>query len=114
MKQIGKQIATTEDLMALMHQLVGKVHVSTLEAELKEIKKIGTMVDYNDGEGEVPFEYIPMLTPAGMTVIQKFLADSNITCNVDQSSETNETKHKLDELRSKRENVLNINKAVNE
>jgi len=108
----SKQIATTEDLMALMHQLVGKVHISTLEAELKEIAKIGTMVDY--GEGEVPFEYIPMLTPAGMTVIQKFLADSNITCNVDQSSETNETKSKLDELRSKRKNVLNINKAVNE
>jgi len=55
-----------------------------------------------------------MLTPAGMTVIQKFLADSNITCQADQSSETNETKSKLDELRSKRKNILNINKAVNE
>lgn len=108
----SKELGTTEDMMMFMHHLVGRVHISTLLAELSEIDKVGTTVDY--GEGEVPFEYIPTLTPAGLTVIQKFLADSNITCNSEEGSETDEIKNNLDALRSKRKNILNINKAVNE
>lgn len=110
----SKQIATTEDMMALLHKMTGDSYLAMLKSEQLEQDKIGTMVDYGDGEGEVPFEYIPMLSPAWMTVIQKFLSDSNITCNVENSSESNELKDKMTEFRSKRKNILDINKAVNE
>ena len=99
-------------MMALLHKMTGDSHLAILKAEKIEQDKIGTMVDY--GEGEVPYVYIPMLSPAWVTVIQKFLADSNITCNVDESTEMNETSKQLKDLRSKRHNVLDIKKAMNE
>lgn len=118
-----KVIATTEDIMALMHKLVGDVHLGTLKEEINNQKLIGTQVESGElNEAGEPimedFQYYPLITPAHMTVIQKFLADSNITCNVEQGSELDEMSEKMKELKAKRNekqtNVLDINKALNE